>query len=139
MLSLKTFCNSYRGKCTPACQRFIVNLLTHRANALPPQYSKQYVTKCQQNFTAINQQNSLFSRWLVQYNKFQPQTLRQMSSQADMARKNKSGLIYVCAIGVFMVGMTYAGVPLYRMFCQVDIYTSYVKFRITGQAHSNTL
>ena len=31
----------------------------------------------------------------------------------------RTGLIYVCAAGVFMLGMSYAGVPLYRMFCQV--------------------
>ena len=30
-----------------------------------------------------------------------------------------SVLVYICAVGVFMIGMTYAGVPLYRIFCQV--------------------
>ncbi|KAL8619240.1 Cytochrome c oxidase assembly protein cox11, mitochondrial [Nucella lapillus] len=30
----------------------------------------------------------------------------------------RTGLIYVCAAGIFMLGMSYAGVPLYRMFCQ---------------------
>lgn len=31
----------------------------------------------------------------------------------------RTGLIYVCAAAVTMLGMSYAGVPLYRMFCQV--------------------
>lgn len=32
----------------------------------------------------------------------------------------RTGLIYLCAAGVFMLGMSYAGVPLYRMFCQAS-------------------
>lgn len=34
-------------------------------------------------------------------------------------KRGKSVLIYASAVAVFMVGMTYAGVPLYRIFCQV--------------------
>lgn len=30
----------------------------------------------------------------------------------------KTVVIYICAVGIFMIGMSYAGVPLYRMFCQ---------------------
>ncbi|XP_074647051.1 cytochrome c oxidase assembly protein ctaG-like [Tubulanus polymorphus] len=33
-------------------------------------------------------------------------------------KRNKSVLIYISAVGIFMVGMSYAGVPLYRIFCQ---------------------
>lgn len=33
---------------------------------------------------------------------------------------NTTAVLYVTAIGIFMVGMSYAGVPLYRMFCQVS-------------------
>jgi len=36
----------------------------------------------------------------------------------NINRSNRTALIYVSAIGIFMIGMTYAGVPLYRMFCQ---------------------
>ena len=34
---------------------------------------------------------------------------------------NKTVLIYITATGVFMLGLAYAGVPLYRMFCQVRV------------------
>ncbi|KAL5018008.1 hypothetical protein ScPMuIL_003730 [Solemya velum] len=33
-------------------------------------------------------------------------------------QRGKSVFIYTSAIVIFMVGMTYAGVPLYRIFCQ---------------------
>lgn len=33
---------------------------------------------------------------------------------------NTSALYYVTALGVVVVGFTYAAVPLYRMFCQVS-------------------
>lgn len=36
--------------------------------------------------------------------------------------KNRSTFNYMAAVGVLAVGMTYAAVPLYRMFCQVIIY-----------------
>ncbi|CAI9724239.1 cytochrome c oxidase assembly protein COX11, mitochondrial-like [Octopus vulgaris] len=35
------------------------------------------------------------------------------------AHRKRTILIYVCSVGIFMVGMSYAGVPLYRLFCQV--------------------
>lgn len=43
----------------------------------------------------------------------------------DAAQKLKirSTLYYVTAAGVMFVGMTYAAVPLYRMFCQVCLST----------------
>ncbi|GAB1608310.1 cytochrome c oxidase assembly protein COX11, mitochondrial-like [Argonauta hians] len=44
-----------------------------------------------------------------------PASTRQ--SAADAYRK-RTILIYICSVGIFMVGMSYAGVPLYRMFCQ---------------------
>ena len=37
----------------------------------------------------------------------------------SMKRKIKTTLNYVTAVGVLTVGLTYAAVPLYRMFCQV--------------------
>ncbi|ESO11901.1 hypothetical protein HELRODRAFT_71383 [Helobdella robusta] len=33
-------------------------------------------------------------------------------------RKFRSSVLYFIAAGVFMIGATYAGVPLYRVFCQ---------------------
>lgn len=38
--------------------------------------------------------------------------------KGDNTYHRRTGLIYLCAAGVFMLGMSYAGVPLYRMFCQ---------------------
>jgi hypothetical protein len=38
--------------------------------------------------------------------------------------KRQTSLIYICAAGIFMLGMSYAGVPLYRMFCQVIMITT---------------
>jgi len=38
----------------------------------------------------------------------------------------RTGMIYVFATVIFMLGMSYAGVPLYRMFCQVDQWLCYV-------------
>jgi cytochrome c oxidase assembly protein subunit 11 len=40
-------------------------------------------------------------------------------SQADTARKHRSVAITCALVAVGMVGMSYAAVPLYRMFCQV--------------------
>ena len=33
---------------------------------------------------------------------------------------NKTGLIYIVAVFIFMLGGAYAGVPLYKVFCQVS-------------------
>lgn len=50
--------------------------------------------------------------------------IRQTSSEGGpfSAKSNKTALFYICAIGIFMTGMSYAGVPLYRMFCQVIVF-----------------
>ncbi|KAK7484691.1 hypothetical protein BaRGS_00024099, partial [Batillaria attramentaria] len=49
-----------------------------------------------------------------------PMTSRLMATTPDKGDSyhRTTGLIYLCAAGVFMLGMSYAGVPLYRMFCQ---------------------
>ncbi|KAK6170075.1 hypothetical protein SNE40_018554 [Patella caerulea] len=45
--------------------------------------------------------------------------VRCMSQNSSRSAKhNQSVIIYICAAGIFMLGMSYAGVPLYRMFCQ---------------------
>ena len=36
-----------------------------------------------------------------------------------MSDRKKTIVIYVCSIWVLMLGISYAGVPLYRLFCQV--------------------
>lgn len=40
-------------------------------------------------------------------------------SQADMARRHRKVALVCAGVAVGMVGMSYAAVPLYRMFCQV--------------------
>lgn len=40
--------------------------------------------------------------------------------KASQKLKNRSTLYYATAATVLFVGLTYAAVPLYRMFCQVD-------------------
>lgn len=44
------------------------------------------------------------------------------SFEETQRNKNKSTLYYVTAAGVLVVGLSYAAVPLYRMFCQTYSY-----------------
>lgn len=41
----------------------------------------------------------------------------------DKQRKIRSTLNYMVALGVMTVGLSYAAVPLYRIFCQVSFLT----------------
>ena len=41
-------------------------------------------------------------------------------SGAEATRTNNSFVMYFCATAIFMLGMAYAGVPLYRIFCSVS-------------------
>lgn len=47
-------------------------------------------------------------------------TGRPMTEDQIRKKKIKSTLYYVSAAGVLTVGLSYAAVPLYRMFCQVS-------------------
>lgn len=49
------------------------------------------------------------------------QNVRQKSQQSQKIRL-KSTLYYISAAGVLAVGLSYAAVPLYRMFCQAYSY-----------------
>lgn len=40
--------------------------------------------------------------------------------QEEWKQKNKTILTYITAAGVGMIGMSYASVPLYRLYCQVS-------------------
>lgn len=44
------------------------------------------------------------------------------SEDPEKRKKIKSTLNYVTAVGVLALGLTYAAVPLYRIFCQVHLY-----------------
>ncbi|KAI8797572.1 cytochrome c oxidase assembly protein COX11, mitochondrial [Biomphalaria glabrata] len=39
-------------------------------------------------------------------------------SGGQLTDSNKTGLIYILAVFIFMLGGAYAGVPLYKVFCQ---------------------
>lgn len=46
---------------------------------------------------------------------------RKSQSQEERWRsRNKTVLTYIAAAGVGMIGLTYASVPLYRLYCQVS-------------------
>lgn len=46
---------------------------------------------------------------------------------SSLKYKKRSTLYYIIAIGVLTVGLSYAAVPLYRIFCQVRIKNNYLK------------
>lgn len=54
---------------------------------------------------------------------------RLMSTRAEqkaaheeiLRHRRRTGAMYISALGIFMVGFSYAGVPLYRMFCAVSL------------------
>ncbi|XP_056325446.1 cytochrome c oxidase assembly protein COX11, mitochondrial [Danio aesculapii] len=43
---------------------------------------------------------------------------KHQSQEDDWKKKNKTILTYIAAAGVGMIGMSYAAVPLYRLYCQ---------------------
>ena len=69
------------------------------------------------------------------YGKYQVLVNRYVSSRtkAEAQKKGvKTTLVYIGAAGVFMLGMTYAGVPLYRIFCKVNICICTIKMSSNG-------
>lgn len=50
----------------------------------------------------------------------------------NLNEANKTGLIYIIAVFIFMLGGAYAGVPLYKVFCQVSFknYFVYKYFKV---------
>nr|XP_055032587.1 cytochrome c oxidase assembly protein COX11, mitochondrial [Misgurnus anguillicaudatus] len=43
---------------------------------------------------------------------------RKQTQEDDWKKRNKTVLTYIAAAGVGMIGMSYAAVPLYRLYCQ---------------------
>lgn len=64
------------------------------------------------------------SKYLRRYNRIFKTLLREVHKNADGDKnmKLKSTLYYVTAAGVLAGGLSYAAVPLYRMFCQAYSY-----------------
>jgi cytochrome c oxidase assembly protein Cox11 len=56
------------------------------------------------------------------------QNTRESAAWAERQKKLRSTVYYVVATAVLTVGLSYAAVPLYRMFCQV--YFILVKLQI---------
>ena len=57
--------------------------------------------------------------WIRQpYLLFGRKSSQSVKNQEDLNRK--STLFYLAAVGIAMVGMSFAAVPLYRMFCSVS-------------------
>lgn len=46
---------------------------------------------------------------------------KHQSQEDDWKKRNKTILTYIAAAGVGMIGISYAAVPLYRLYCQVSI------------------
>lgn len=44
---------------------------------------------------------------------------RSRGREDDWGTRNKTVLTYIAAAGVGMIGLSYAAVPLYRLYCQV--------------------
>lgn len=44
---------------------------------------------------------------------------RKWSQEEEWRGRNKTALTYIAAAGVGMIGLSYAAVPLYRLYCQV--------------------
>lgn len=56
------------------------------------------------------------------------QNIRESAAWSERRKKLRSTVYYVVATAVLTVGLSYAAVPLYRMFCQV--YLLSVKLQI---------
>ena len=50
-----------------------------------------------------------------------PGKLSPSGGSGHLQDSNKTGLIYIVAVFIFMIGGAYAGVPLYKVFCQVSL------------------
>ena len=48
--------------------------------------------------------------------------VRQMSSRPSEEERMRSMVYYIASAGIFMLGASYLGVPLYRLFCTVILY-----------------
>ncbi|CAG0893874.1 unnamed protein product [Darwinula stevensoni] len=45
-------------------------------------------------------------------------TVRSMSGQSSGKQNHRSTIMYVASVGILILGLSYAAVPLYRIFCQ---------------------
>jgi hypothetical protein len=60
----------------------------------------------------------------------QQQNIKETAAWAERQKKLRSTVHYVVATAVLTVGLSYAAVPLYRMFCQVYLISVEVQIMI---------
>ena len=61
------------------------------------------------------------SRSILTVKKYGPNKVLVRFSSGDSNTKGSlTSALYIASFGIFMLGMAYLGIPLYRMFCQVS-------------------
>jgi cytochrome c oxidase assembly protein Cox11 len=69
----------------------------------------------------------------------QQQSSKETAAWAKRQKKLRSTVHYVVAAAVLTVGMSYAAVPLYRMFCQVCLISLNVRIRYDSPTRFNEI
>lgn len=64
-------------------------------------------------------QRRLHLRFHTQSRGMKTRNRKTRSQEEEWKTKNKTVLTYIAAAGVGMIGLSYAAVPLYRLYCQV--------------------
>lgn len=82
-------------------------------------WAKTFTTKCQKQFNYQRTFN-LAKIFHTNVNRKLFQTPKNLEDKRNL--KIRSTLYYITAAGVVGVGLSYAAVPLYRMFCQAYSY-----------------
>lgn len=57
------------------------------------------------------------------------------NSNAEQKKRIRSTVYYMSSIGVMTVGLSYAAVPLYKMFCQVSTLKKKIKYRMNSDSN----
>ncbi len=117
MSTFRTFRPHLRAT-TSTSQALIGNHIIYRTLSTPVSW-KIFHT---QDISAIN--NKSFSRTVYYFERYNISTTPSYRSpdQSPLYIQNRSTLKYIVAIAVFVVGLSYAAVPLYRVFCQASGY-----------------
>ena len=72
--------------------------------------------KWSKNISSLIQHSPMFTNYMYCNGVTRYYYTTQRTSQS---RNNRSTLVYTTAIAIVVLGLSYAAVPLYRMFCQV--------------------
>lgn len=63
--------------------------------------------------------------------------LHEQYHEADRFKRLRSLRLYWSGVGIMVVGLSYAAVPLYRIFCQVIHYVTLHNIHITNPRNSS--